>query len=72
MREAISHKKTLVAMLALAMDELIVKAKFSSRSLWLGQQGLFWVHQNLDSMVEITGIVCCQSDCDTSDEEQCL
>ena len=40
MREAISHKKTLVAMLALAMEELIVKAEFSSRSLWPGQQGL--------------------------------
>ena len=39
MREAISHKKTLVAMLALAMEELIVKAEFPSRSLWLGQQG---------------------------------
>ena len=40
MREATSHKKTLVAMLALAMDELIVKAGFPSRSLWTGQQGL--------------------------------
>ena len=40
MREAVSHKKTLVGMLALAMEELIVKAEFSSRSLWPGQQGL--------------------------------